>query len=76
MGNQPCFQDSLLLVPPGNEVGENLRFSVSSYHLDYKSVYYREQALRAESILDLVLYLTFFYSQGRSSVPHKILFMN
>ena len=36
VGNQPRFQDSLLLVPPGKEVGESLRFSVSSYHLDYK----------------------------------------
>ena len=76
MGNQPRFQDSLLLAPPGYEVGDNLRFSASGYHLDYKNVYYREQALRTESIVDLGLYLTFFYSQGRSSVAHKILFMN
>ena len=52
-----------------------LRVELSSW-LQVKSVYYREHALMAESILDLGLYLTFFYSQGRSSVPHKILFMN
>ena len=54
---------------------EILRVELSSW-LQAKSVYYREHALMAESILDLGLYLTFFYSQGRSSVPHKILFMN
>ena len=52
-----------------------LRVELSSW-LQVKSVYYREHALMAESILDLGLYLTFFYSQGSSSVPHKILFMN